>query len=190
MVHLDMTTRAPLLKSFVTAFLLGTSSAGAVEHDDELDALFAGLANPEMSETGQIENRIYEIWSQSGSPAMDLILERGQRALAEGDAKTSIDHFSALIDHAPNFAEAYNGRATAWFQLGKYGLSLEDIARTVDLNPRHFGALSGLALILEELGNKPGALEAWRRVQALHPTREGMDDAMQRLEREVEGETL
>ena len=121
---------------------------------------------------------------------MDLLLERGREALTEGDAKLAVEHFTALIDHAPDFAEGYNARATAFFQMGRYGLSLEDIRRTLELNPRHFGALSGLALILEEIGRPEDALAAWREVEALHPTREGMADAIKRLERQVEGERL
>ena len=71
-------------------------------------------------------------------------------------AKLAIEHFTALVDHAPEFAEGYNARATAYFQNGQYGPSLEDIRQTLMLNPRHFGAMSGLALILEELGRPPG----------------------------------
>ncbi len=121
---------------------------------------------------------------------MDLLLSRGREALEAGDTVLAIRHFSALIDHAPDFAEGYNGRATAYFQAGRYGLSLEDIRQTLTLNPRHFSAMSGLALILEELGRPDDALEAWREVERLNPNRDGLKDAITRLEREVEGETL
>lgn len=149
-----------------------------------------GLKGADPMAAAQIERRIYEIWSQSGSPSMDLLLTRGRDALEAGDSVLAIRHFTALIDHAPDFAEGYNGRATAYFQLGRYGLSLEDIRKTLELNPRHFSAMSGLALILEELGEKETALEAWREVERMHPNREGLQDAIRRLEREVEGETL
>lgn len=178
-------------KLFVAAlFCVAATSVLADADDPDLDALFAGLQTADPSAVAQIEGRIYEIWSQSGSPAMDLLLSRGQEALAEGETSVAIEHFSALIDHAPDFAEGYNGRATAWFRAGRYGPSLDDIAKTLELNPRHFGALSGLALILEEIGNERGALEAWRRVEEIHPGREGMSDAIRRLSRRVEGETL
>lgn len=121
---------------------------------------------------------------------MDLLLDRGRAALQEGDTTRAIEHFSALADHAPDFAEAYNGRATAYFQEGRYGLSLDDIRRTLDLNPRHFGAMSGLALILEELGEPEGALLAWREVERINPGREGLADAIRRLEVQIGGETL
>ena len=121
---------------------------------------------------------------------MDLLLDRGREALTEGDTTLAIQHFTALIDHAPDFAEGYNGRATAYFQLGRYGLSLADIQQTLALNPRHFGAMSGLALILEDLGRTEDALAAWREVERINPNRDGLSDAIRRLEIQVEGETL
>ena len=162
----------------------------AYADDAELEALFEGLKSAEPAQAAQIENRIQEIWSQSGSPSMDLLLDRGREALTEGDTTLAIQHFTALIDHAPEFAEGYNGRATAYFQAGRYGLSLEDIRQTLTLNPRHFGAMSGLALILEELERPDEALSAWREVQKINPSREGIKEAITRLERRVEGEKL
>lgn len=182
-----MVRNAFILNCAVTAFLFASPVSGET---DELAALFEGLKGADPAAAAQIENRIYELWSQSGSPSMDILLERGRDALEAGDAKLAIEHFSALIDHAPNFAEGYNGRATAYFQAGKFGLSLEDIRRTLELNPRHFGAMTGLALILEEIGEPKAALEAWREVERLHPTREGLAESKRRLERQVEGETL
>ncbi len=176
-----------ILKCIVTAILVATPS---LADNAELEALFEGLQGADSTAAAQIESRIYEIWSNSGSPSMDLLLERGRNALEAGDNVLAIRHFTALIDHAPEFAEGYNGRATAYFQAGRFGLSLEDIRRTLELNPRHFAALSGRALILEELGQKEDALAAWREVERLHPNREGLKDAIARLERQVEGETL
>ena len=120
-----------------------------------MEALFEGLKGADPAAAAQIENRIYALWSQSGSPSMDLLLTRGREALEAGDMVLAIRHFTALIDHAPDFAEGYNGRATAYFQLGRYGLSLEDIRQTLRLNPRHFAAMSGL---LAFVGPGGGAL--------------------------------
>ena len=156
----------------------------------ELEALFEGLQSADAAASAQIESRIYEIWSRSGSDAMDLLHNRGRKALEDGDLAGAIQHFSALIDHAPEFAEGYNARATAFFQTGQFGLSLEDIRRTLALNPRHFGAMSGLALILEEIGKPEAALTAWREVEKLYPNREGLSEAILRLEREVEGSKI
>ncbi|NNE80484.1 MAG: tetratricopeptide repeat protein [Silicimonas sp.] len=180
-----------ILKCIVAAWAICVASQGlALADDAELEALFEGLKGADAEAATQIEARIYDIWSKSGSPSMDLLLDRGRTALSEGNTKLAIEHFTALIDHAPEFAEAYNARATAFFQAGQFGLSLSDIQTALSLNPRHFGALSGLALILEELGRPEDALDAWREVQALHPQRDGLRDSIQRLEREVEGQSL
>ena len=180
-----------ILKHVVAAICASVALTGPVFADDvELEALHEGLLNAGEADAEQISGRIYEIWSQSGSDAMDLLLERGRDALTEGDTKLAIEHFTALADHAPDFAEAYNGRATAYFQAGKYGLSLEDIRRTLQLNPRHFGAMSGLALILEEIDRPEDALAAWREVEAINPNQQGLAEALVRLERQVEGRKL
>lgn len=170
------------------ASLVFLTAAGA--EPAELDALFEGLQSADPVASAQIEARIYELWSDTGSPSMDLLLSRGRSALEAGDTTRAVDHFSALIDHAPDFAEGYNGRATAYFQQGRFGLSVEDIRRTLELNPRHFGAMTGLALILEELGEIDGALLAWREVERLNPGREGLSEAIRRLEVRIGGETL
>lgn len=167
-------------------FLAGASIAD----ETDLDPLFEALRDADRHGARAIENRIWEEWSRSGSAAMDLLLERGRDALQNGEVVTAIEHFSALVDHAPHFAEAYNARATAYFQAGVYGLALEDIRETLVRNPRHFAAMSGLAMILQEIGEEKGALEAWRAVEALHPSREGVREAIERLERRVEGTSL
>lgn len=187
-----MGRKTSTLKHAVAAFAVGVvfaSSAGATDNS-ELDALFEGLKGGDPAASAQIEERIYALWSQSGSASMDLLLERGREALEAGDFKTAVAHFSALIDHAPDFAEGYNGRATAYFMAGQFGPAIEDIGKTLAINPRHFGAMSGLALILQELGRPEDALEVWRQVEELNPHREGLADAIQMLERQVEGRTL
>ncbi len=175
-------------KSAVAAFLLLSGAAFAQE--TELDPLFDALRQAEGAAASQIEQRIWQEWAKSGSPSMDLLLQRGRDALEAGDTGPAIEHFTALIDHAPDFAEAYNARATAYYQAGMFGPSLADIREVLIRNPRHFGALGGLALILEDIGDAEGALEAYRRVELLYPKREGLREAIQRLEREVEGRKI
>lgn len=151
--------------------------------DPKLDALFAELAEPGRSDWMRIEAEITRIWSRSGSDAMDLLFQRGQAAVEAGDLIAAVEHFTALTDHAPVFAEGWNARATAYYLTGDYSLSIVDIERVLALNPRHFGALSGLAIILEELGEPELALAALREVQALNPNRDTVNQAVSRLER-------
>ncbi len=156
----------------------------------ELDQLFERLQEPVLPEWQRVEDDIWREWSRSGSPAMDLLLQRGREAMEEGDIEAAIEHLTALTDHAPDFAEGWNARATAYFNAGLFGPSLADIQRTLALNPRHFGAMGGLALILEEIGQPDKALEAWQAAQAIHPHRPGINEAIDRLERQVSGTDL
>ena len=155
--------------------------------DSRLDALFEDLAEADEPGWKRIEEAIWEEWSETGSPALDYLLTRGREALSAGDDVAAIEHFTALIENAPDFPEGYNARATAYFDAELYGPALSDIARTLTLEPRHFGALSGLGLILEETGNKQRALEAFRAARAIHPHRPDLREAVERLEAELQG---
>lgn len=179
-----------ILKCVVAASLLGVAAPVLAQDGSTLEDLYDALKSAEPAEAARIERQIWDAWSDSGSAAMDLLLMRGREAMTAGDTEAAIDHFSALIDHAPEFAEGYNARATAYFQADKFGLSLADIRSTLALNPQHFGALSGLAIILEHLGEQENALEIYRRIQAIHPNQENLEDAIERLEKAVGGVTL
>ncbi|WP_424939809.1 tetratricopeptide repeat protein [Aliiroseovarius sp. S253] len=158
------------------------SSALAQDRQQQLDNLFSQLQAADDSNWQALENEIWELWSRSGSDAMDFLLQRGQNALENGDLERAIAHLSALTDHAPGFAEGWNARATAFYLSGELGLSLNDIAQTLSFEPRHFGALTGLGLILEELGNETRALEAYRHALAIHPHSDDIKGAVARLE--------
>ena len=158
--------------------------------EDVLDALFTRLANPDTTDWQETQNRIYQLWNQSGSDSMDLLARRADKAMAAEDYETALVHLNDLTRLAPDFAEGWNKRATLHFSQGDYGPSLEDIARTLRLEPRHFRALAGLGIILDRLGDSEGALEAYRRAARIHPHMEGAQEGIRKLEREVEGERL
>ncbi|MEY4696576.1 MAG: hypothetical protein RIT14_1004 [Pseudomonadota bacterium] len=155
-----------------------------------LDDLFEALKSADAGESQQLEQEIWTEWSKSGSAAMDLLLQRGRDATMAGENEAAIEHLTALTDHAPDFAEGWNARATAYYQAGLYGPAIEDIARTLTLNPRHFGALSGLGMIFEDLGKPDKALEVYRAALAIHPHLQGVLDAVARLEAETAGQDL
>jgi len=186
-------------KSFVAAFVLISGlavGATAQEAQDapppefDADALLSQLADPETTNWQQIERRLMLEWSKSGSPAMDLLLMRGTEALESEDWDAALEHLTALTDHAPDFAEGYHARATAYFQTDRYGPALNDLGRALTLNPNHFGALSGLAVILEQLNMGPEALDAWRMLARIHPHRPETKEALERLERQFGGSPL
>ena len=181
---------AALLAAALGAAAAAPAAAQAGPDPDEINRLFSELAKPEQPGWQQIEDAISREWAKSGSPAMDLLLQRGREALSEGDFDTAVQHLTALTDHAPFFAEGWNARATAFFRLERYGLAMEDIRRALTLEPRHFGAMLGLATILREVGREREALEVLRRAQQVHPHQPNVNEGIEVLAERLEGETL
>lgn len=155
-----------------------------------LDRYFTELADPGYAGWERAESDIRRAWSRSGSPAMDLLLKRGEEALDAGDTAAAIEHLTALTDHAPDFPEGWNARATAYFMAGAFGPSASDIAQVLRLEPRHWGALAGLGTMLDEMGDKPRALAAFRASFAVNPHQKDVQDAIARLEKELAGVAL
>ena len=182
-------------KFVVAAFLVWAgcdAAAWATPAQDaaQLDKLYSELRAADADEASRIEDEIWRLWSHSGSPSMDLLLERGRKALEQGDYEAALDHLTALTDHAPDFAEGWNTRAIVWFQMGRFGQSVSDIRRTLALNPRHFGALGGFGAILEALERPEQALEVYRAALAIHPHLQGIQDAVKRLEAKIAGQDI
>ncbi|MEO0913072.1 MAG: tetratricopeptide repeat protein [Pseudomonadota bacterium] len=166
------------------------SLSALAEDEAEAEALLAELATAPLPTWESVENKILRIWSRSGSDTADLMLQRGQDLIEEEEFLTAVEHLTALTDHAPDFAEGWHARATAFFHLEEYGLAIEDIFRTLALNPHHFGALTGLGIMQEEMGQPERALLAFEKAQALNPHREQINQAIERLRIEIGRSTL
>lgn len=188
-----MRKRLGKLNRIVAAFVLGVWVAPlpALSQDHSvLPDLLDQLRDPAQENWQRIERQIVREWSKSGSASADLLLNRGREALRTGDTKAAIEHFSALIDHAPDFAEGWNARATAYFMAGRYGQSLGDIQETLARNPDHFGALSGLARIMEQLERYEAARTALIAAAAIHPHRRDIQTALERINKRLDGTEL
>jgi len=164
-----------------------SGSQGFAQNQASEAELLSQLADPERADWERVEQKVIDVWSRSGSSAMDLLLQRGRDALDQEDYKSALEHFTALTDHAPQFAEGWNMRATAFFLIDELGLAVEDISRTLALNPNHFGALNGLGVVLEQLGDDENALLAYRAAYEINPHRENLVEAIDRLKDRVDG---
>lgn len=102
----------------------------------------------------------------------------------------AIEHLSAAIDHAPEFAEAWHLRSVAFFKQGRYGLALNDIEHALALEPRHFNVIYGLGVLLDELGQPGMAQDAFSRALAIHPHHEDVTKARDNVARELGGADL
>ncbi|WP_240473539.1 tetratricopeptide repeat protein [Thioclava indica] len=174
----------------MSASLAAMAAFPAYSETAGLDPYFKELADPNEQGWARAEADIRRAWSRSGSPSMDLLLKRGETALDEGDTDAAIEHFTALTDHAPDFAEGWNGRATAYFMAGLYGPAARDIAHVLKLEPRHWAALAGLGAMLEEMDDAPRALEAYQASFALNPHQQDVKDAIARLQKTHQGTAL
>ena len=177
-------------RAVAALFIAMAVSAPAWGQETDLDALFQELADAEPADSARIERMIVAEWEKSGSPAMDLLLRRGKDALEDGQPEVAVEHFSALVDHAPDFAEGYYGRASSYYLLGLTGPALEDIQTTLRLNPRHFPAMTGLAVVMEELGRTEDALEIYRMILDIHPNAAEAVAGAERLGLIEEGQAL
>lgn len=182
-----MQARRALLNPAVA--LLLAFAAPAAADDAVLDGLFQQLQATDDQGAEAITQQIYIEWAKSGSASMDLLLMRGREAMQSGDLATAIGHFTAIIDHAPEFAEAWNARATAFYNAGQLGPSISDIQHTLALNPRHFGALAGLGMIFEQLNEPEKALEVYQAALAINPHLPTIQESVERLS-EAQGQDL
>jgi tetratricopeptide (TPR) repeat protein len=152
------------------------------------------LSQLQMAETAvaaqRLENQLIAEWSKSGSPTMDLLLKRGRDALDVKKSRAAAEHFRALTDHAPEFAEGWHGLALSYFQLDMMGPAMDALERTLALNPNHFGALRGVGAINEQVGQPSLAYQAYSRVLEMRPHDSDVIQAMDRLERDVLGTEL
>lgn len=191
--------RKPYLAAQLRKLGLGASMVGFLafaptllqaQMQGDLDGLFTKLKSAEVGEADKIAREIRRSWSRSGSASADLLLKRGREALRAKKTGVAIEHLTALVDHAPEFAEGWHMRASAYYQSELYGPALEDLAHTLALNPHHFEAIQGLGAIFEQLGDPERAFAAYTQVLTIHPHHSGVLEAMERLETKVLGPQL
>jgi tetratricopeptide (TPR) repeat protein len=163
--------RAGFAAVVVAALLaLAATGVGADQSDARLDGLFGVLqttADPRAAVAA--EQAIWRIWLDSGRADIDALMDEGILAITDQRLDEAITIFSRITERAPGFAEGWNKRATAYYLNEDYAASVEDIRRTLVLEPRHFGAISGMGLIFLSRGDDAGALDAFEAVLAIHP---------------------
>jgi|FEC22Drversion2_1045045.scaffolds.fasta_scaffold00219_22 tetratricopeptide (TPR) repeat protein len=169
----------------------GPGISAPVSPADIAETLLDQLAAAEDEATARaLETRVREIWQRSGSDTADLLLGRAGSAFEREDYARALQYLDTIVALRPDFVEAWNMRATVYYMLDEYDLSMSDIERVLSLQPRHFGALSGLGMIFRELNQPREALEAFRRALAVNPFLENARTSVDRLEVEVEGRPI
>ncbi|MBF9034732.1 tetratricopeptide repeat protein [Rhodobacterales bacterium HKCCE2091] len=181
----------PSILNLVVAAVFGLCAGGAwAQADDRLGELLDRLGDPDTLNWEIVEQEIIQRWSISGSASADLMFTLGVEAMEAGELEDAIAYLTAVVDQAPEFAEGWNARATAYYRAGLAGPALYDLQEVLARNPQHFGALIGLGIILEDMGESDTALDAFRAAQAIHPHRPDVEGAIVRIERDLEGRAL
>ncbi len=178
------------LYSTVTAFLLTVGNSLPLAAQSDVTVLLQELKEAEAGRAAQIVREIEREWSLSGSTSIDMLLRRGREAMEEENWTRAIEHLTAVTDHAPEFAEGWHARATAFYKAGKFGPALGDLQHALALNPQNWNAIFGLGILFQELGDYERAARAFEMTLDLHPHHENATEALKQVKRFGVGQTL
>jgi tetratricopeptide (TPR) repeat protein len=161
------------------------------DRTQNLDFLFEALkAAPDRSSAKAVEERIWALWMTSTSDTANLLMTRVKTAVETANLDLALQLLDAIVQLKPDYVEAWNRRATIYFMRKDYSRSLADLQQILAREPRHFGALSGLGLILQELGDDKRALDIYRRVLAIHPHLPRVPELIKSLTEKVDGRDI
>lgn len=156
-----------------------------------LDFLFGALkVAPDDTSAKAIEERIWAVWSVSRSDTTNLLMTRVKTAIEAKETDLAIELLNGVIKIKPDYVEGWNRRATLYYVKKDYARALADIREILKREPRHFGALSGLGMILHDIGDDKQALEVYRRTLAIHPRLQRIPDMVKTLQEKVEGRDI
>lgn len=160
-------------------------------HDQKLDKFFAELKR-ERSEGAakRLAGRIQQEWANSGSSSVDLMMGWAKTAMEKQKYDVALDFLDQVITLDPDYAEGWNRRATVHFMMHNFGKSMADIEQTLQLEPRHFGALSGMAQIMQQRGNNQLALLAYTKVLAVYPMDRNAQNQVSTISDELTGDAI
>ncbi len=165
-----------------------------VPHGDRfrnVDFLFGALkAAPDDASAKAIEDRIWALWTAAGNDTTSLLMGRAKKAMDEDDYDLALRLLDAIIEIKSDYTEAWNRRATVYFMKKDYASALADIQKVLSREPRHFGALSGLGLIMQDIGDDKRALDAYRKALDVYPRLKGMGEKVKTLQEKVEGRDI
>jgi tetratricopeptide (TPR) repeat protein len=156
-----------------------------------LDFLFGALkAAPDEASAKHVEARIWAIWLQTPSDTAALLMLRAKAAMDAQQTDVALKLLDAVIKLRPDYVEAWNRRATLYYLRNDYARSLADIEQVLVREPRHFGALAGLGMIMQDLGDDKRALDAFRKALEINPHLEKVPELVKTLSEKVDGRDI
>jgi tetratricopeptide (TPR) repeat protein len=182
-----------MIRSIAAAALVALTpvTALAAQDDQRLNPLFDKLKTAASEDEAKAaERQIWQIWIEHGNPEIERLMRQGIAAMSQDEEEQALDLFDEIVKHDKSFAEGWNKRATVEFAMGDFPASVADIERTLALEPRHFGALSGLGQIYLALHNNELALKAFRAALAINPHLWSVRQKVEELEKAKRGTPL
>jgi len=162
-----------------------------VDRTKNLDFLFDALkAAPDDASAKHVEARIWAIWLRTPSDTAALLMVRAKAAVDAKQNDIAIKLLDSVIKLRPDYTEAWNRRATLYYMQDDYGRALADIQQVLIREPRHFGALTGLGMIMEELGDEKRALDTYRKALAINPHLDKVPERVRKLSEKIEGRNI
>jgi tetratricopeptide (TPR) repeat protein len=156
-----------------------------------LDFLFGALkAAPDQASAKHVEARIWATWLLTPSDTAALLMLRAKAAMDAQKADVALKLLDSVIKLRPDYIEAWNRRATLYYLKNDYTRSMQDIREVLVREPRHFGALAGLGMIMQDIGDEKRALEAFRKALAVNPHLEKVPEMVKTLTEKVEGRDI
>ena len=147
----------------------------------DLPAMAQALRDSDPMVRALTETAMWEVWSRSGDAEVDALFARGVEQLQTRQLDDAVSTFTRIIARRPDFAEAWNKRATAYFLLGEYQKSLADCDQVMSRNPYHWGALSGYGMIYVEIDQPGRAVEYFEKALAVNPNLTSVQQAIETL---------
>ena len=167
--HLNMRVICKILIVSIS-LLFASKIALADQNDPRLNNLFKKLNETEnQDEIRDLISDIWNIWYEVDDPKVIEYFEKGIQAMNLRNYPLAIRFFNNLIEEDPNFAEGWNKRATVHFMMGNFDQSMQDIIKTLELEPRHFGALEGMGLIFIHQGQFQQAIDVYDKMLEIFP---------------------
>jgi len=177
--------------AILTLVAMAVPVAAGGQDDPRLDDLFARLqATEDAAKAGGLAASIWDIWTTAEDQEAQALMDRGEGLIATGQAEAAIEVYDELVEMRPDWAEAWNKRATAHYMAGNYAASVADIQETVEREPRHFGAWSGLGLIYMRRGQHELALRAFEKALEHNPHAGGARANAEAMRERLEDERI
>ena len=172
-------------------FIINSSSVHANMINEQLNKLFDDLKISSESSSFLIEQKIWKLWStHPNDEKLTTLLAEGSAAVNNNQLTEAINIFTKVIELDPNWAEAWNKRATVFYLVGQFQKSQDDIDKVLNLEKRHFGALAGQGLVNIQLKNFEKAIKSYQKALEIYPSMRSPEIMIKEIEALIKQELI